>query len=445
MRKVDYQISENIDMPHGTRRPGSPGIPTEEQTKALRDSIRLTEKIIGRAPESTQTEEDMAPVLAKCVLVDSPDHPSLCEIGKMLSDTDAVLAVDTEFVRTNTFYPVAALIQVSDGETAYLIDPIGLGEKAFSDVARQFSDAEATLLMFSMHEDLEVFLRYGGSIPKRVEDLQIMAGFAGLEPNVGLAATLASAISLELKKEQTTSLWLQRPLDNAQLCYAAQDVLYLHKTRDKFMEEMRKRGNEFIFQEEMSICLSDANQTTDDTDYVSMVDAMRQRATKQDVDALRRLMIWRIQTARKLNRAPGQIIPNKALWNIARERPETVQELVGCGVHGNSARLNVSEISNELRKASGDSDVYFPDPEKFPLIQSLSTCIATELKDAAIEAGMSPALGCSKKKAYEFARWHLETAKNQGRLPTPYVMKGQWRSKIALAVAASFLEKLRQS
>ena len=36
------------------------------------------------------------------------------------------VAVDTEFVRTETFYPIAGLIQIGDGERAYLIDPLAI-------------------------------------------------------------------------------------------------------------------------------------------------------------------------------------------------------------------------------------------------------------------------------------------------------------------------------
>ena len=44
-------------------------------------------------------------------------HQALAELDKM-----AILAVDTEFIRTNTFYPEIALIQVSDGVSCWLID-----------------------------------------------------------------------------------------------------------------------------------------------------------------------------------------------------------------------------------------------------------------------------------------------------------------------------------
>ena len=38
------------------------------------------------------------------------------------------VAVDTEFMRVDTFYPIAGLIQIGDGERAFLIDPLEISD-----------------------------------------------------------------------------------------------------------------------------------------------------------------------------------------------------------------------------------------------------------------------------------------------------------------------------
>ena len=137
-----------------------------------------------------------------------------------------ILSLDTEFIRTNTFYPIAGLLQLSDGETCYLIDPLVIDD--FTPLAEIFSNKEITKLIHSGSEDLEVFDRLLGVLPEPLLDTQIGAALAGLGFSLSYQRLVDETLQIHVAKGETRSDWLQRPLTEGQIHYAALDVAYLH-------------------------------------------------------------------------------------------------------------------------------------------------------------------------------------------------------------------------
>src|SRR5690606_27220502 len=89
----------------------------------------------------------------------------------------AAVAVDTEFMRSDTFYPIAGLIQVGDGRGCYLIDPLAITD--LEPLRELLLDPAVTKVLHSCSEDLEVFQRLLDLVPEPVFDTQIAAAFAG--------------------------------------------------------------------------------------------------------------------------------------------------------------------------------------------------------------------------------------------------------------------------
>src|SRR5687768_6857959 len=77
------------------------------------------------------------------------------------------LGLDTEFVRTNTFYHRLGLIQVSDGQATWLVDP--LNARDLAPLAEVFRSPGVKVL-HSASEDMEVFYRALGVLPAPLLD-----------------------------------------------------------------------------------------------------------------------------------------------------------------------------------------------------------------------------------------------------------------------------------
>ena len=93
------------------------------------------------------------------------------------------IALDTEFMRVDTFYPKAGLIQIGDGEQAYLVDPLCIGD--WTPFAALLEDPAVVKVLHACSEDLEVLLRLTGSLPQPLYDTQLAAAYLGLAPCMG--------------------------------------------------------------------------------------------------------------------------------------------------------------------------------------------------------------------------------------------------------------------
>ncbi|MFU8764790.1 MAG: ribonuclease D, partial [Haliea sp.] len=135
------------------------------------------------------------------------------------------VAVDTEFMRTNTFYPEVALVQLCFGAKAWLVDPLPLTD--LEPLRALLRDPRTVKVLHSASEDLEVFERWLGVLPEPLFDTQRAAALVNHGFGMGYRALVLDFEGVDLPKGETRSDWLQRPLTASQCEYAAQDVAHL--------------------------------------------------------------------------------------------------------------------------------------------------------------------------------------------------------------------------
>ena len=138
---------------------------------------------------------------------------------------EKVLAIDTEFIRENTYYPILCLIQIASENFSAVIDP--LSDINMKPVWELLFNKKILKVFHAGRQDIEIFLNLTGQIPEPIYDTQIAAMFCGLGNQVSYDALVNKFLGLTLTKESQFSNWLQRPLTNNQIQYALADVNYL--------------------------------------------------------------------------------------------------------------------------------------------------------------------------------------------------------------------------
>jgi len=166
-----------------------------------------------------------------------------------------LLAVDTEFMRSQTYYPKAALLQVNDGENNVLIDPTANID--FSALKALFADPAITKALHSCSEDLEVFHRIFSTVPVNILDTQIAAAALGYGFSIGYGKLVEAILKIELPKSETRSDWLQRPLSQSQISYAAVDVEYLYTLAELFITALEEKNRLHWVREDCDKLLND--------------------------------------------------------------------------------------------------------------------------------------------------------------------------------------------
>ena len=139
--------------------------------------------------------------------------------------TEPALALDTEFVREKTYYPKLCLIQIATPKLTACIDC--LADIDLAPLFNQLFKADCTWVLHSARQDLEVMYQQGRQLPHELIDTQIAAALLGHTPQIGLQDLVSEEIGVDLDKGFARSDWSRRPLPEAAVRYALDDVRYL--------------------------------------------------------------------------------------------------------------------------------------------------------------------------------------------------------------------------
>ena len=237
---------------------------------------------------------------------------------------EPILAVDTEFMRSQTYYPIAGLIQLNDGKANYLIDPQAITD--FFPLVDVFDNKECLIFLHSCSEDLEVFQHTLGCIPHRIIDTQIACALSGYGFSVGYANAIHTALGIDLPKGETRSDWLKRPLSQAQLAYAALDVEYLYTLALKLKAGLEEANR-------WQWLLADCDELTDNYRANQMPELtylrvkMAWRLNDRQLAILKTLCEWRETKAQVRDVPRNRIIKEHALMEIAKRQPTHLSQL----------------------------------------------------------------------------------------------------------------------
>lgn len=234
------------------------------------------------------------------------------------------LALDTEFERVNTFYPIPGLVQLGlQGEFA-LVDPsVAEASPGFRSV---LADPETPKLLYAMSEDLELFRHWLGIEPKGVLDLQIGAAMAGAGFSLGYAKLVETLFGETLDKSATRSDWLARPLSEAQQRYAVDDIRFLEPMYRWVLAGLRERGLESALAEESTRFADElADQDDPGSHYLKLRGGWT--LTPQQQGVLRELVSWREQECQRRDRPRNRVLADPLLIAIAEQLPESTRAL----------------------------------------------------------------------------------------------------------------------
>src|SRR6185295_3975140 len=249
-------------------------------------------------------------------------NAALAEVSRQWAAAP-VLGLDTEFVRTDTFFHKLGLIQISDGRTSWLVDP--LAARDLSPLAEIFRSPGVKVL-HSASEDIEVFYRFLGALPEPLFDTQIGGAFAGAGAFLSYQKLVALYLGAELAKEHTRTDWLARPLSGAQLAYAAEDVAFLVPLYERLTGELQALGR-LAWAREDSAALLDTSRFEEDAETAYLRVKGAGRLDRRQLAALRLLAAWREREARRRDLPRRFVLKEDLLLALATRRPQDPRDL----------------------------------------------------------------------------------------------------------------------
>lgn len=252
------------------------------------------------------------------------DDEALAELCQQWSQCP-VIALDTEFIRTKTYYPIPGLIQLADQHSCYLIDPLAI--TAWDPLRELLTNPDVLKLLHAPSEDLELFRHSYGVLIEPLFDTQIAAAFAGWGHSRGLQKLLKLVLDVELDKEETRSDWLKRPLTPEQERYAALDVAHLVELYKRILPDLEANQRQSWVNEETQLLIDTVAKADSELDkyYLRFTQLWNLKPHRQA--ALRDVCTWRETIVREKDRTRNSVMSNNLLVEVFKRWPRSMKDL----------------------------------------------------------------------------------------------------------------------
>jgi ribonuclease D len=277
------------------------------------------------------------------LITDTETLHALCE---RLAKSDFV-AVDTEFMRENTFWPDLCLVQIGDQEEAAAIDPKAEGLDLTPLLDLLVNNEDVLKVFHAGGQDLEIIYNLTGKTPYPLFDTQIAAMALGLGEQVGYSNLVESLIGTSLDKGARFTDWARRPLDARQIDYAIGDVTHLADLFPKMLKRLRKTGRGDWLDQEMERLGDPSNYAMEPAEAWKRVRIQSRKA--EVLGRLKALAAWREMEAQTKNLPRGRIVKDETLADIAAHPPANQDALAR--VRGLSPGWKNNDIGARLMDA----------------------------------------------------------------------------------------------
>lgn len=258
------------------------------------------------------------------------EQPVLLETNEQLAeaalawDHTTVLGIDTEFLRERTYRAALGLVQVSDGQQAWLVDVIKITE--LQPLRLMFENQNILKVFHSASEDFEVLWHALQVLPQPAADTQIACAMIGQPLQMSYHNAIKWLTGIEVDKDQTRSNWLRRPLSARQLHYAATDVVFLPQLVEHVRSHLLAQDKWPWLEEDVGRMVAQGRESLEpDLAYLRLGGTANLNAAQLKV--LRAIAAWREEQAKLKNLARGFMITDVQLMQIARQMPDSLSGL----------------------------------------------------------------------------------------------------------------------
>jgi ribonuclease D len=336
-------------------------------------------------------------------------------------------ALDMEFERERSYWPKLQLVQVAVPDLVAAIDPLVLED--LSPLYDLIADPAIEKITHAGRQDAEIFFLKTGKAPAGIYDTQIAAALVGLGEQVGYAVLVQRLLGVRVVKHERVTDWGRRPLSEAQLEYALNDVRHLLQIRDALNADLRELGREAWFREETAF-YSDPDLYRHDPDRLYMKVSRWRSLDRRGLGVLRELVGWREEEAMRRDLPRQRVVPDDVLVELAGRRPKRAADLSPLRrLHPKEIERGGEAIVAAVGRGMTLPEAELPDPPKPPRedpdASLAADLLSVLLRMRAREIRIAPSYLGTQKDVLELVNWLAD--KREG--PPPRLIEG-WRREV---------------
>jgi len=311
------------------------------------------------------------------------DHPD--DITQNITG-HARLGVDTEFMREKTYFAQLCLVQIATPDEIFCVDPlVDHSQAAFWEQL-----LANTWVVHSARQDIEVVYQTAENMPREIFDTQVAAGLLGMPAQMGYAGLVKELFDVDMAKSHTRADWTRRPLAEAVLDYAAEDVEYLLPAADILSESLDKKGRLDWARQDSALLLDKTLYEISGDQAIDRLKGARNFRGAKRAAAVR-LAAWREEEAIRRDRPRQWIIRDNVLLDIAYTLPTSEKQLASIDgippkVLGRVGKQLIDAVGASASDENGYQPPGPPDEAQKSLLKEMQSQVADCAKDLDIAA-----------------------------------------------------------
>ncbi|HEX6961777.1 MAG TPA: HRDC domain-containing protein, partial [Lacipirellula sp.] len=273
-------------------------------------------------------------------------------------------------------------------------------------------------------------LRAVGAGPQRLFDVQLAAAFCAAEYPASYGAVVGRFLGRQPMKGEQRTDWRRRPLTDAQVNYALEDVRYLLPLHERLTQLLKRRDRLQWFDQEQADWQQNIIEAQDRKDWrrVSGIGTLNAR----NLAIVRELWHWRQEEARRLNQPPKRLLRDDLLVEIAKRRSDQPDQILAIrGLQRGDLRRKAKELAAAVRRGldapleRGERGGQREPPSQLNLLgQFLTPALTSICRQAEVAASMvGTASDVRELIAYRFGFGGLDHEE------TPALLQG-WRAEL---------------
>jgi ribonuclease D len=270
----------------------------------------------------------------------------LADFCERLSQAERI-GIDTEFVSEDTFRPELCLIQVATKNELAVIDPYRV--KNLADFWQALAAGPHTTIAHAAREELNFSLLACGRPPANLFDTQIAAGLCSTEYPSSYGSVVMKFLNRQAAKGEQRTDWRRRPLSEAQIEYALEDVRYLLPLHDVLHRHLMRYGRLGWLAEEMNTWVEEVRDARERPRWrkVSGIGGLSPRS----LAIVKEVWLWRQQEAERRDVPPRRILRDDLIVELAKrksDQPDRIRQVRGMQ-HGVKRDL-IEQIAQCVRR-----------------------------------------------------------------------------------------------
>ena len=346
------------------------------------------------------------------------------------------IGFDTEFVSENRYRPELCLLQVATESEFVIVDTMEVGN--IDCFWKVLCSGDHTTIVHAAREEFLFCYRAIGERPSNFFDVQLAAGFIGMDYPASYGNLVSKVVGETLDKGETRTDWARRPLSDRQMEYALQDVTHLIELYEKIKSRLKRLGREDWVLDEMNTWQGQLETSVNEPQWrrVSGISNMNRKS----LAIVRELWIWRDAEAKKKNRAPRRVLADDLIAELSKRGSSDMERMRAIrGFENRVARHAIPEIADAIERALKlKKDDY---PNRLPRNKTtnlglLGQFINIALKVICREQRISSSIVGTSDEIRNHAAWRMGVLE----LKTPPKLSTGWRAELVGQLVEKILD-----